>query len=202
MATINLKPSPRAAAAIATIVAAAVGGFVTLSSGYKVHDDTALSIRYLTGPWEGRRLVAYWDRLPKPPRLTICDGDTTNVKPGQIETDAGCDKRVAVKMERDYRPALVACVPDWDKHPLGWRGAMLDLTWNIGPGAACNSSAVGVIKEAARLKRVPDYKQSCGLATLYIKSGGVTYDGLRKRRGMGDASRIGDGEMCVTGASL
>jgi len=196
---IKLVPSKRASAAVASIAAVAVGGYATLPSGYKVHDDTALAIKYLTGPWEGRRLVAYLDKLPNPPRWTICDGDTTDVKPWQVETDAGCDKRVAVKMERDYRPPLVACVPDWDKHPLGWRGAMLDLSWNIGTAATCNSTAIAVVKTAVRLKKVPDYKASCGYATLYVKSGGRTYDGLVKRRGMGDASRIGDGEMCVSG---
>lgn len=198
---IDLKKSARAAAAIAAIVSTTVGGFVTLSSGYKVHDDTALSIRYLTGPWEGRRLKAYVDNLAKPPRVTICDGDTTDVKLGQVETDAGCDKRVAVKMERDYRPVLVACVPDWDKHPLGWRGAMLDLSWNLGPKRVCNSPAITEIKKAIALKKVPDYKLSCRLASVYVKAGGVTYDGLVKRRGMGDKLRIGDGEMCVTGVS-
>ncbi|MBB3411187.1 GH24 family phage-related lysozyme (muramidase) [Rhizobium sp. BK316] len=196
---IKLVPSKRASAAIASIVAMAVGGWATLPSGYKVHDDTALAIKYLTGPWEGRRLVAYLDTLPNPDRWTICDGDTTDVKPGQVETNEGCDKRVAVKMERDYRPKLVACVPDWDNHPLGWRGAMLDLSWNIGPGATCNSTAIQVVKTAVKLKKTPDYKASCGYATLYIKSGGRTYDGLVKRRGMGDASRIGDGEMCMSG---
>jgi GH24 family phage-related lysozyme (muramidase) len=201
MPKINLKPTARAAAALAAIVSITVGGYVSLPSGYRVHDDTALSIRYLTGPWEGRRLVAYLDTLPNPDRWTICDGDTTDVKSGQIETDAGCDKRVAVKMERDYRPRLVACVPNWDKHPLGWRGAMLDLSWNIGTGATCNSTAVQVVNTATRLRKVPDYKASCRYATLYVKSGGKTYDGLVKRRGIGDLSRIGDGEMCVTGAS-
>lgn len=198
---LKLTPSKRAATALAAVASITYGGYVSLSSGYKVHDDTALAITYLTGPWEGRRLVAYLDTLPKPPRVTICDGDTTNVKMGDVETNEGCDRRVAIKMERDYRSKLVACVPDWDKHPLGWRGAMLDLTWNIGPGKACSSSAVGVIKEAKRLNKKPDYDLSCGLITVYIKSGGKTYDGLVNRRGMGDKARIGDGEMCKTGVA-
>jgi GH24 family phage-related lysozyme (muramidase) len=197
---INLKSTARAAAALAVIVSTTVGGYVTLSSGFVVHDDTALAIKYLTGPWEGRRYMPYLDTLPNPDRWTVCDGDTTDVTPGKRETDESCDRRVAVKMERDYRPALAdpKCIPDWDKHPLGWRGSMLDLSWNIGPRGVCNSSAVGVIKEAKRLGKVPDYKASCQLATLYVKSGGKTYDGLVKRRGMGDSTRIGDGEMCVT----
>ena len=81
MSKINLKSTARAAAALAAIVSVTVGGYVSLPSGYRVHDDTALSIRYLTGPWEGRRLVAYLDTLPNPDRWTICDGDMRTTIP-------------------------------------------------------------------------------------------------------------------------
>jgi lysozyme len=195
----RIAPSKRGAAAVTAIMAAATAGYVMLFPGLTVHDDTALAVKYLTKDWEGRRLVAYLDKIPKPPRWTICDGDTTNVKPGMVETNDGCNKRIAVKMERDYRSRLVSCVSQWDKQPISWRAAALDLSWNLGPQGVCNSSAVGVVNEALRKGKKPDYINSCGLFTLYNRSGGKVVNGLVKRRENGDATRIGEAELCLSG---
>jgi GH24 family phage-related lysozyme (muramidase) len=177
---------------IAGVVAAAVGGMVTIFSGQPaVHDDTALAIKILQ-PWEGRSLVAYLDTLPTKPVYTICDGDTHNVRKGMVETNAGCDARLAKKMEADYRPYLVKCVANWDKAPLSWRGSMLTLSWNVGVGATCNSTAV-------KLAKVGRYRESCEAATAFNKAGGVRLKGLVNRREMGDANRAGEAEVCVTG---
>jgi len=189
----KIRTSGRAKTAIGAIVAVAVGGMVALFPGQPaVHDDTALAIRTLVGPWEGRSLKAYLDTLPTKPVWTICDGDTTNVKPGMVETPAGCDKRLTVKMERDYRPPLVKCIADFEKKPLSWRAMMISLGWNIGTGATCNSTA-------ARLGRLGQYRASCEAATAFNKAGGRVYIGLVNRREMGDATRIGEAELCVTG---
>lgn len=187
----KIRPSKRAGAAIGAIIAATVSGYVTLFPGHKVHDDVALASAYLVQPWEGRSLVAYLDKLAKPPVWTICDGDTTDVRAGTIETPEGCNKRLAVKMERDYRPPLVKCIDGWNGKPLSWRGMMISLGWNIGTGAACNSTA-------ARLGRVGLYRASCEAATAFNKAGGRVYIGLVNRREMGDAKRIGEAELCVT----
>ncbi|QIG73343.1 lysozyme protein [Rhizobium phage RHph_Y5A] len=196
----KILPSKRAAVAIASIISLSAGGYVTMSSGYKVHDDVALASTYLIGPWEGRELVAYLDKLAKPPVVTICDGDTTNVKLGMRETPAGCDKRLQSKMETVYRPALVRCVIDFDKHPVAWRAMADSIAWNIGPRAACDSTAIRIVNDAMRKKTVPDYVASCKAATAFNKAGGKVYIGLVNRREMGDKSRIGEAEMCVTGA--
>lgn len=194
MATIKLSPSKRARAAIAAIAAAAIGGMVYLFPGAPpVPDDVALAVQVLVKPWEGRSLRAYLDRIAEPDVWTICDGDTTNVKPGMAETPAGCDKRLATKIVRDYRPKLVACVPNWSKAPLGWRAMMDSLAWNIGIGAACGSTA-------ARLGRAGRWLESCSAATAFNRAGGRMVVGLANRRGMGDVSRIGEGELCVSGA--
>jgi GH24 family phage-related lysozyme (muramidase) len=189
----QIKPSKRAKVGIASIAAVTIGGFVTLFTGQApVHDDVALSVKELVGPWEGRKKVAYLDKLAKPPVWTICDGDTTDVKPGMVETDEGCNRRVTVKMETVYRPALVKCIPYFDKKPLSWRAMMDSLAWNIGTGATCNSTA-------ARLGREGKYQQSCIAATAFNKAGGQVYIGLVNRREMGDKTRIGEAELCVTG---
>lgn len=188
----KIVPSKRAAKLLAGVVAAATAGMVAIFPGQPVvHDDTALAIKIMQ-PWEGRHLVAYLDTLPTKPVYTICDGDTTNVRKGMVETPAGCDKRTAGKLERDYRPYLVKCVANWDKAPLSWRGSMLTLSWNVGVGATCNSTAV-------KLAKAGKYRESCEAATAFNKAGGKTLRGLVNRREMGDATRPGEAEVCVTG---
>ncbi|WP_065091651.1 glycoside hydrolase family protein [Rhizobium leucaenae] len=195
----KLRATPRAKALIASIVAVSIGGYVAIFPGQpKVHDDVALAIKTAM-PWEGRSLVAYFDRIAKPPVWTICDGDTDDVRPGMVETPAGCDQRTAMKMEKRFRPALVSCVTNWGHQPLAWRGMILSLSWNIGTGAACHSSAVRIVNDAVRLNAEPDYIASCNAATAFNKAGNRVRVGLVNRREMGDATRVGEGELCVSG---
>lgn len=194
MATIKLTASKRAKAAIAAIVlAAGASGTVALFPGAPpVPDDVALAIQVLVKPWEGRSLKAYLDTIAKPPRVTICDGDTTNVQMGMVETPAGCDRRLATKLVRDYRGKLVACIPNWSNAPLSWRAMMNSLSWNIGASGACGSTA-------ARLGIAGKWLESCTAATAFNRAGGRMVVGLARRRGMGDATRIGEGELCASG---
>jgi GH24 family phage-related lysozyme (muramidase) len=194
MATIKLKPTKRARAAIAAVVlAAGAGGTVALMPGAaSVPDDVALAVEVLVKPWEGRSLTAYLDTIAEPDVWTICDGDTDKVRPGMVETPAGCDKRLATKIVRDYRAKLVACVPNWSSAPLGWRAMMDSLAWNIGASAACGSTA-------ARLGRAGRWQESCTAATAFNRAGGRMVVGLARRRGMGDSTRIGEGELCASG---
>jgi GH24 family phage-related lysozyme (muramidase) len=187
----KIRTSNRAKAAIAGIVAISVAGFATIFGGYRVPDDVALAVKIIQ-PWEGRSLTAYLDRLAKPPVWTICDGDTNNVRQGMRETHDGCNKRLASKLVSDYRAPLVACTKDWDQRPLAWRGAMLSFAWNIGTGGACRSTAF-------RLAREGRYRESCEAATAWNKAGGKVLRGLVLRREMGDETRIGEAELCVSG---
>jgi GH24 family phage-related lysozyme (muramidase) len=193
MARKPIAASARARGAIAAIVAASIGGMVALFPHEPpVPDDVALAVTALVQPWEGRALKAYLDRIAKPPVWTVCDGDTDNVKPGMVETPAGCDRRLSVKLVRDYRAPLTRCIASWGKRPLSWRAMMLSLSWNIGVVAACKSSA-------ARLGIGGQYYASCIAATAFNKAGGRFVIGLANRREMGDATRIGEAELCVTG---
>lgn len=195
----KVTSSKRGKAAIASILAISIGGMVTLFGGTKVHEDTALAVEYLTEDWEGLQFKAYLDRIPKPPVWTICYGDTDNVKPGMVETLAGCKKRLYVKIERDYRAKLVTCVAQWDRQPLSWRATAIDLSWNLGPAGVCNSSGVGIVNQATKLGKKPDYRASCERFTLFNRSGGKVINGLVLRREMGDANRIGEAELCLSG---
>lgn len=199
----KIIPTKRAMTAIAAVVAVSVGGYTTYM-GYRVHDDVALAAEYLVQPWEGRKLVAYLDTLAKPPVYTICDGDTNGVKKGDRETPEGCNKRLMTKMEKQYRPPLVNCIPNWDKQPLSWRAMMLSLGWNIGTGkdgagGACGSTAARIVRDAVRTGQKPDYIASCKAATAFNKAGGQVYIGLVNRREMGDKTRLGEAELCVSG---
>ncbi|WP_026793007.1 lysozyme [Pleomorphomonas oryzae] len=194
MATIKLSPTRRARAAIAAVVVAAgAGGTVALMPGaVPVPDDVALAVEVLVKPWEGRSLSAYLDSIAQPPVWTICDGDTTNVKPGMTETPVGCDRRLSAKLTNVYRAKLVACIPNWNAAPVSWRAMMNSLAWNIGANAACDSTA-------ARLGRAGHWQESCVAATAFNRAGGRMVVGLARRRGMGDATRIGEGELCASG---
>lgn len=193
MPTSKLRPTKRASVAIGAVAAAAIGGYVALFPGAApVPDDVALAVTVLVKPWEGRSLRAYLDTVAKPPVWTICDGDTKGVRPGMVETAAGCDRRLASRIVRDYRARLVACVPNWPTAPLSWRAMMTSLAWNIGVDAACRSTA-------ARLGRAGRWLESCTAATAFNRAGGRMVIGLANRRGMGDATRIGEGELCASG---
>ena len=193
MPTSKLRPTKRASVAIGAVAAAAIGGYVALFPGAApVPDDVALAVTVLVKPWEGRSLRAYLDTVAKPPVWTICDGDTKGVRPGMVETAAGCDRRLATRIDSDYRSKLVACVPNWPAAPLSWRAMMTSLAWNIGVDAACRSTA-------ARLGRAGRWLESCTAASAFNRAGGRMVVGLANRRGMGDGSRIGEGELCASG---
>jgi len=188
----KLRSSSRARAAIAAVMvsAAAAGGYYATGNGYPPEVD--LAIHTLIQPWEGRELHAYLDKIAKPPVWTICDGDTNNVKPGMIETPAGCNKRIAEKMMRVYYARVSQCIGNWKTAPIGWKAMMLSLSWNIGVVGTCNSTA-------ARLGRLKQFEASCNAATAFNRAGGKVIIGIVRRRENGDASRIGEGELCVSG---
>lgn len=192
----KIRPTKRASAAIAAVLAMAtsIGGvwYVKQPAGDAVPAAVALASDTLIKPWEGRELRAYFDRIARPPVWTVCDGDTKDVRPGLVETPAGCDRRLKRRLGAEFFPALKACIGGFEQKPLAWQAMMISLAWNVGTGAACASSA-------ARLGRAGQYRASCEAATAFNKAGGRMIVGLVNRREMGDASRIGEAELCVSG---
>jgi GH24 family phage-related lysozyme (muramidase) len=194
----KLRPTKRASAAIGAVVAAAIGGYVSLFPGAApVPDDVALAVKYLVQPWESRQLRAYPDPATGGAPWTICDGDTKGVRRGMVETPAGCDKRTARRI-MEFRAALVACIPNFERAPLAWRAMMDSLAWNIGDGLGANRGGV-CNSTAAALGHQGRWVESCNAATRYNRAAGKVMRGLVLRREMGDATRIGEGELCVTG---
>lgn len=171
-----ITTSTRAAAALA-VAAAAGWGAVELSSAY------------LVKPWEGTKLHSYQDVIGV---WTACTGETRGIKPGMTFTPAQCDRMLNDALLKHYLPGLQACIPGYSTKPLSWQASMLSLAYNVGVSRACTSTA-------ARLAIQGDMRGSCLAATAYNRAGGRVWEGLVNRREMGDAQRIGEAELCVTG---
>lgn len=149
----------------------------------------ALSIGALIKPWEGRELKAYRDIVGV---WTICDGETKGVKPGMVKTHAECDAMLLRRVENDFYKPLTKCIKGYESAPVSWQASMLSLAYNVGTGAACGSTA-------ARLARAKAWADSCRAMTRFNRAGGRVVKGLKLRREYGDASRMGELELCLAG---
>jgi lysozyme len=125
---------------------------------------------------EGYRGQAYPDPATKGAPWTIGFGETHGVKPGDRTTPTSALRVLEQSLER-HAAGVRACV----KVPLsvGEFRASVDLAYNIGVAAYCNSSV-------ARRFNAGDYWGGCMAFLLYIKArvGGVLQPmpGLVKRR--------------------
>lgn len=126
-----------------------------------------LQVRHISGP---EYLRAYRDLVGV---LTVCDGDTKNVRPGMVETRAGCQARLERQLVAHATPVL-KCVP-------GLRGrdnqlvASVSLAYNIGTAGFCRSTA-------ARRFNAGDWRGGCNAFLMWNKAGGRTIRGLVLRR--------------------
>ncbi|MBN9047004.1 MAG: lysozyme [Rhizobiales bacterium] len=170
--------SKRAKAAIAAAVAAGVA-----SPGVYLAKD------YLIKPWEATKLVAYRDIAGV---VTACTGETKGIKMGMRFTKEQCDHMLDSRVENDFHKPLTRCIAGFDKKPISWQAAMISLSYNVGVGTACNSTAAAL----ARSNRMAD---SCQAITRFNRAGGRIIKGLINRRGYGDETRIGELELCLAG---
>ncbi|MBO6510597.1 MAG: lysozyme [Roseibium sp.] len=125
----------------------------------------------LIGAWEGLRLTAYRDVVGIP---TVCYGETYGVKMGDKHTKAECNKMLLDSM-RKHEYGMRKCLKNPDAIPQESYVAFVSLTYNIGVGAFCRSTA------AKRLNR-GDIRGACDAATWFKKAGGRTIRGLVNRR--------------------
>lgn len=148
-----------------------------------------LAITALIIPWEGTELRAYKDPIGIP---TICNGETKGVKMGDVKTAEECEEMTWDRVARDFEPALKKCISTYTEAPLSWQAAMISLSYNIGTGAACKSTA-------AKRAGLEQWEASCRAMTWYNKAGGKKLKGLVLRRTTGDQTRIGEYELCISG---
>ena len=130
-------------------------------------------------PWEGRELRAYYDIVGV---LTICDGDTHNVRPGQVATPAECDARLYAHL-KTFKAKLDTCLTYPTSAKTG--AAFLSWTYNVGAGAACSSTLV-------RKANAGDLRGACDELLKWNRAGGRVIKGLTNRR---EAER----KLCLEG---
>jgi lysozyme len=149
----------------------------------------ALATTVLIQPWEGRELRAYQDIVGV---WTICDGETLNVKPGMVKTNAECDAMTLRRVENDFYKPLTKCIKGYTAAPVSLQASLLSAAYNVGVRAICTSTA-------AKLAAAKRYVESCHAITRFNRAGGKVIRGLKLRREYGDASRIGELELCLAG---
>ena len=129
--------------------------------------DGAATLRHVAGT---QYLTAYRDIVGV---VTICDGDTNDVKVGQVATPAECTAR----LERQlivHAEGVVACVPQLYGREHQVTAAVL-LAYNIGVRGFCGSTA-------ARLFRAGRWADGCRAFGMWNKAGGRVVRGLILRR--------------------
>lgn len=130
--------------------------------------------------WEGRELTAYKDVVGI---WTICDGDTSNVRPGQVATVEECNARLERQLIAHAEPVLT-CTPNLKDRP-DQLAAAASLAYNIGVNAYCNSTV-------DRRFDAGDFRGACDAFLMWNKAGGREVRGLTNRR---KAER----EICMRG---
>lgn len=193
----KIVKTKRAAAAIAAAIALATAG------GWHSQRDTTpdvlppaviLATDKLIIPWEGLVLKSHWDPYAK--IWDICHGNTRvngkPVKPGMSFTKAECTQIARAQIYHDYYVPLTKRIKGYTSMPVGVQASMLSGAYNFGENGMVNSTA-------AKLHMKGMYRQGCEAQTAWNKAGGQVVNGLVKRREMGDAYRMGEAEICVTG---
>jgi len=106
---------------------------------------------------------------------TICDGDTQDVKAGQVETRAGCQARLERQLVAHAAPVM-ACIPQLGAPGRDYqRWAAVSLAYNVGVSGVCGSSM-------ARHFRAGRWRQGCDAILLWDRAGGKVVRGLTLRR--------------------
>lgn len=132
--------------------------------------------------WEGKRNHAYLDTIASPPVWTVCYGETDPkfAYKGAKYTDKQCMDMLNDSVAGYYK-RLASCMSS--SVPISVQASLLELSYNAGTSAACNSTAM-------RRANAGDYNGACDAVLMWVKAGGVTIRGLVNRR---NASR----EMCL-----
>lgn len=155
-----------AAIALATMIPKDESGRTVKAT---VSEDGTLLVDHVRGP---QYLAAYADIVGV---WTICDGDTKGVRPGMVETQAGCTARLERQLVAHARP-IMQCVPG-----LAAKGrenqlvASVSLAYNIGTSGFCRSTI-------ARRFNAGNWRGGCDAMMMWNKAGGRPVRGLTLRR--------------------
>lgn len=196
----KIVSSGRAKAAIAAVLAisTSIGGVLVAKQPGKEPIPAAveLAVNKLIIPWEGLVLKSHWDRYAK--IWDICYGETKGIGPGMTKTKAECQAMLMERVVNDYYKPLTKCIAGFEKKPLSLQATLISGAYNF--GVEGTKKRPGVCKSTAgRLTREGRYREACVALTAFNKAGGRIVEGLVRRREMGDAQRIGEAELCVSG---
>lgn len=152
-------------------------------SRLKKGSSVAAAAVAIVGGFEGLRQVAYPDPATGSKPWTICYGETKGVQPGDRYTIAQCKAMLEDSLQ-EYAAGIDRCVtvPLPDKRYV----ALISFAYNVGTGAACNSSVVKLINVGAT-------KAGCDALLKWNKAAGIVFPGLAKRRQK-------EREFCLEGA--
>jgi lysozyme len=145
-------------------------------------------------------LKAHWDPFAKIYDIgygeTMIDGKP--ITPEMTITQAQAEARLKQRVYRNYYLPLTNCIDGFERKPVSLQASMTSGAYNFGVGSV--KSGKGVCgSSAARFARIDRYREACEAQTAFNKAGGRIVNGLVKRREMGDAQRIGEAELCVSG---
>lgn len=130
--------------------------------------------------YEGCRLEAYQDIVGV---WTIGYGDTENVQPGLLITQADAEERLRKRLARDFEPSVRQCLT---RVATQYQfDAMVCLAYNIGAVAFANSTLV-------RLFNAGDIQLAADQFPRWDKAGGESVKGLRRRRAAERALYLGE----------
>lgn len=190
----KIAPTKRGKAAIATVLAGIAAGSYAAYDRYasraKMDPAVILSVEKAIIPWEGLVLKSHWDPFAK--IWDICYGETKGIGPGMTKTRAECKDMLLRRVHDDYYQVIVQCSPNLSKSPVSVRASMISGSYNFGVGAWCRSTAKARIEAG-------QWRAACEAQTAFNRAGGQIVRGLVNRREMGDAQRIGEAELCVSG---
>lgn len=191
----RITSSKRGKAAIAgATLAAILAGGGTFFADSTPPAAVILATDSLIKPWEGLVLKSHWDPFAK--IYDICYGETRingkPVTPGMSLTKAQCDEILQKRVYADYYVPLTKKIPGFTSFPVSVQASQTSGAYNFGVTGMVNSTA-------ARLASAGRYREACEAQTAWNRAGGQIVNGLVKRREMGDAQRIGEAEICVSG---
>jgi len=157
-ATAQNRPAP--AAGNKTALAALLGPIAAAGLLITVPADEGTELRAY------RDIVGVW---------TICTGDTSNVRPGMVETREGCQRRLEAQLLAHAGPVM-ACTPRLAEPGRDHqRWAAVSLAYNIGTGAYCRSSI-------DRAFDAGNWRFGCDRFLFWNRAGGREIRGLTNRR--------------------
>ena len=129
----------------------------------------AAGLLALVPKFEGTKLTTYRDPIGV---LTYCTGATEDAAWGKTYSPAECREQLDRDLAR-HAEGLMACI----KAPMtaGQKVAFVDLAYNGGVGAVCNSTL-------ARKANAGDMAGACAELSKWTRAGGQVLPGLVRRR--------------------